>query len=82
MSWYEENYIEPPDYLQGEYQDDTIFKKYLTGNLYWETKNGNKIPIQDLSISHINNILKMNFPNKENWKIILEFELNRRNGNV
>ena len=59
--------------------DESIFKKYLLGILYWKTKDGKQVLIQDMELSHINNILRIPlYHNKENWDIIFKYEKIKR----
>ena len=70
--------IPVPDWMGGDYYDESIFKDYLLGELVWTTKSGEEILVQDMEETHIKNILKMDYSNKENWEIVFNFELKRR----
>ncbi len=45
------------DYFNGEHWSH-IWREYQKKKLYWSTKDDNNILIQDMSESHIHNILK------------------------
>ena len=59
--------------------DESIFKEYLLGKLFWKMKDKTKIHISKMTDSHIKNCMRIPFyRNKENWDIIFQNELNRR----
>ena len=44
--------------------------------IYWTMKDGNKIDIDEMSISHLRNTLKMLVRNSQKRKKVVEFKLN------
>lgn len=63
-----------------EEKDDSIFKDYILGRLFWKTKDLQKINIQSMTESHIKNCIRIPlYKNKVNWDIIFNYELNKRN---
>jgi hypothetical protein len=61
-----------------EDDDIEIFEEYLQGNLFWRTKDGKKINVKDMEVSHIKNILRIpKYRNRYNWDLVLNFELNQ-----
>jgi len=78
MSLAEDYEFEPSDF---EYNtdNDEIFKEYLLGKLFWNTRDGKLINVKDMENSHILNCLRLPvYPNKENWDIVFKFEIKRR----
>ena len=76
MSWAEDNGICDYDEGWGDKYDldsDQMYRDYLLKVLFWETKDGKEIRVQDMEDSHILNILTLNsFPS---WEFILRHEL-------
>jgi hypothetical protein len=58
--------------------DDSIFKDYLLGVLFWETKDRVKINVSQMTESHIKNCMRLKHKNKDNWDIVFQNELNKR----
>lgn len=70
------DYYEPDD---ESFYREKIYKKYLTGKLYWITKNKDKILVGNMTDDHIANCLKIpKYHNKEKWDVVFNFELNIR----
>lgn len=66
--------IDPPE--RWEYDDDSIFKKYIEQDLIWRAKNGAEYLVQEMENSHILNCMRIpRYRNKENWDKIFRFEL-------
>lgn len=60
--------------------DDSILIDYLFDELYWKTKDGDKILVSEMQDSHILNCMRIpKYPNKYNWDRIFRFELKKRN---
>lgn len=84
MSYFTDWYDYPvPEYeYEEDYLDDSIFKYYILGNLYWKRRDGIKVFVHEMTKSHIENILRIpKYRNKENWDIIFDYELKVRNEN-
>ena len=66
------------------YEDecDDIFRQYLTGTLSWTTRDLEVVPVVAMTSSHIRACLGMrSFANMDNWRIVFNFELARRENN-
>lgn len=78
MSMVEEYEFEPSDFKYDETNSD-IFREYLIGSLFWNTRDEKLINVKNMENSHILNCLRIpKYPNKENWDIVFKFELKRR----
>jgi len=65
-----------PDFYE---TDESIFRDYLLGMLFWTTKDKSKLHISQMTNSHIKNCMQRPFyPNKCNWDIVFQYELKRR----
>ena len=61
------------------FEDESIFKRYIEGRLFWVTKDKSNVLVEEMTSSHITNVLRIPlYPNKKNWDLVLNFELKRR----
>ena len=72
---------DPPHFDEEcEYESNELMKKYLKGNLKWKTKNGIKINVQDMELSHLENCIRvLNKKVAKTWILIFKYELKQRN---
>lgn len=74
--------IEPEynsNYFGDVFEDESIFKRYIEGILFWVTKDKSNVLIEEMTSSHIKNILRISiYPNKKNWDLVFNYELKKR----
>ena len=66
-------------YFGDVFEDESIFKRYIEGRLFWVTKDKSTVLVEEMTNSHISNVLRIAlYPNKKNLDLVLNFELKRR----